>query len=266
MEKLRFLFVTANDNETEAILEDKNFFKYKDGCRSHDPTDINFYNIGMFGEYEVIHFALLTEGSNNSDAALASILTAINNYHPDAVILVGIAFGKDNHDTEEPRQHIGDILVSNKVVDYESGKVINGEMHPDGPIAEAGRHLLSVFKHYGNKWSKNNENRCIFGSILSGDKVVDDRDFKNKLIQQFPRTIGGEMEGRGAYAACRHKNINEWLVVKAICDWADGTKHLNKKENQIFAAKSAVSLLKYIFSDPKAFDQLSFLKKKQAMR
>lgn len=48
--------------------------------------------------------------------------------------------------------------------------------------------------------------------ILSGDKVVDDRKFKEKLLKNYPRAIGGEMEGRGAYSTCRNRNINEWIL------------------------------------------------------
>jgi hypothetical protein len=63
------------------------------------------------------------------------------------------------------------------------------------------------------------------------------------------------MEGRGAYSACRRKGIDEWIIVKAICDWGV-SKAGNKAENQIVASESAVAFLRYIFSKPEAFDKL----------
>lgn len=255
--KRKFLFVTANSHETEALLKDRNFFKYEEK-RSSINKDNNFYNVGKFGVYDVIHFELINQGSIKSDASILAIYDAIEAWQPDAVILIGIAFGKDNEEKPEPRQHIGDVLISKMVADYESEKIKNGFSQSDGFVAESGRNLISVFQHYSKNWNYFIENRkvdVIMGLILSGDKVVDDIEFKSKLFSDFPRAIGGEMEGRGAYSACRRAGIDEWIIVKAICDWGL-SKSENKSENQIAASESAVSLLRYIFSQPKAFDKL----------
>lgn len=251
------LIVTANKHETDALLNDGDF-KYE-VQRSVDSNDTTFYNVGKYGFYNVIHFELNTQGSVGADSSQLSIVTAVNAFHPDAVILVGIAFGKEFHDTPYPSQKIGDVLISDKVVDYISGKIKNGDILSDGVIAESGRHLLSTFKFYAKTWIHKINNvaaNCEFGMILSGDNVVDDREFKEKLIKRYPRAIGGEMEGRGAYGACRNRNISEWIIVKAICDWADGTKSTDKEYNQITAAESAVSLLNHIFTDSKSLEKI----------
>ncbi len=252
-----FLIVTANNYETEALLADSDFIHKR--VRSKDPDDTAFYNIGTFGHYNVVHFELNDQGSAKADAAGLAIHTAINAFHPCAVILLGIAFGKDFSD-EQQTQKIGDVLISEKIADYESGKIKSGKLFSDGIIAESGRQLLSTFKYFSKTWVHyidNEKAACEFGTVLSGDKVVDDKNFKKKLIAAYPRAIGGEMEGRGAYAACRSKNINEWIVVKAICDWADGTKSKDKKKNQKIAAKSATSLLHHIFMDDKSLEKVS---------
>lgn len=260
-EKILFLLVTANENETKALLEDVHFsYETK---RSDDPNDSAFYNIGKYGCYQVVHFELGSQGSVGADASQLAIVSAINNFHPDAVILVGIAFGKEFHDSPNPSQKIGDVIISDTVADYESGKVKQGEVHSDGFIAESGRQLQSVFKYYAKSWKhtiKGESAKCEFGMVLSGDKVVDDRDFKEKLMKGYPRSIGGEMEGRGAYSACRNRNINEWIIVKSICDWADGTKSEDKQQNQLIAAEAAVSLLCHVFTDPKAFEKIQKLR------
>lgn len=96
MNQKPFLLITANEHETDALLLDKNFFVFDPNQRSSIPEDTLFYNIGKFGEYNVVHFELPDQGSTQSDAALASTLMAIDAWKPIAVILVGIAFGKDN--------------------------------------------------------------------------------------------------------------------------------------------------------------------------
>lgn len=258
----RFLFITANRYETEALLKDEVFYVYKE-VRSPISTDTTFYNIGKFGCYEVVHFELIDQGTVKSDAAILSIYEAIEAWQPDAVILVGIAFGKDD-EKHNLNQYIGDVLVSKMVADYESGKIKSGNLQSDGFISESGRHLISVFQHYSKSWEyfiKNRKAEVIMGLLLSGDKVVDDETFKVSLFEKFPRAIGGEMEGRGFYSACRRKGIEEWIIVKAICDWGTN-KQIDKEYNQIQAAESAVNYLKYIFSKPEAFDKLPINKKR----
>lgn len=253
----KFLFVTANKYETNALLEDRNFFIFEEK-RSSINTDTTFYNVGKFGKYDVVHFELVNQGSIKADASILAIYEAIEAWHPDAVILIGVAFGKDNKNMSEPRQHIGDVLISKMVADYESEKIKDGIQQSDGFISESGRHLTSIFQHYSNNWNyciQKRKVKVIMGLILSGDKVVDDKEFKSRLFSNFPRAIGGEMEGRGAYSACRRKGIDEWIIVKAICDWGV-SKNINKTKNQIIASKSAVSFLKYIFSKPESFDKL----------
>jgi len=256
-ERIQFLLVTANQNETEALLNDK-MFKYV-VKRSEDANDTAYYNVGEYGSYKVVHFQLNQQGSVGSDSSQLAIASAINSYHPDAVILLGIAFGKGFYDDPNRSQNIGDVLISSSVIDYESGKVKKGKIQPDGLNVESGRQLLSAFRHYSRTWNhkiNGKKAKCEIGSILSGDKVVDDLNFKKKLINMYPRAIGGEMEGRGAYSACKNRGVEEWIVIKSICDWADGTKSTQKQKNQEVAAKSTVSLLHYVFSDPKAFNKI----------
>lgn len=201
-----------------------------------------------------MHFELPDQGSAKSDGSLASTRAAIDEWKPSAVILVGIAFGKNSE-----RQHIGDVLVSEEIADYESGKARDGRFHSTGPIPEVGRELKNVFKNYEKSWKHEIDGRiaaCEFGIILSGDKVVDDEKFKEELFTRYPAAIGGEMEGRGVYAACRIKGVKEWIVVKGICDWGQNKGCSSKEQDQICAARSAVSLLKHIFSQSGSLDRI----------
>ncbi len=50
------------------------------------------------------------------------------------------------------------------------------------------------------------------------------------------------MEGAGLYVAGADHKV-DWIVIKAICDWADGNKGVNKKARQQLAAKNAAVFL-----------------------
>lgn len=252
------LLVTANENETDALLKCSSFL-IQETKHSDDARDATIYNIGILGCYHVVHFELVQEGSVGSNASQLSIANAIDAFAPKAVILVGIAFGKRNEKDENPSQEIGDVLISTQVADYLSGKVKNGELESDAPRPEAGSNLVSAFKYFSRSWEHiidGRKARREFGLVLSGDMVVDDEDFKSALFKMFSRAIGGEMEGRGAYAACFNKQVREWIIVKGICDWADGTKGKNKQENQKKAAEAAASLVEHVFSKEIALEQL----------
>ena len=252
-----FLFVTANENETAALLNcGDNFFKFKPNMQSELPHDANFYNVGKFGCHDVIHLELIDQASVRQSASILSISNAIDAFSPDAVILVGVAFGSG--DGKSDWQTVGDVLVSKTVTDYESGVIREGGFLSDGAISEAGKFLISTFSAFSKTWTFDLEKRpakCLMGNILSGDKFIDDYEFKYQLFKRYPLAYGGEMEGRGAYAACRDRGLNEWIIVKGICDWGDGNTSQNKHENQKVASESAVSLLMHIFSIPNIFDK-----------
>ena len=59
------------------------------------------------------------------------------------------------------------------------------------------------------------------GLLLSGEKLVNDPDFLDELLDLEPEAIGGEMEAAGVYSAAQHE-LTHWIVVKAICDWGMG--------------------------------------------
>jgi nucleoside phosphorylase len=54
--------------------------------------------------------------------------------------------------------------------------------------------------------------------------------------------VGGEMEGAGLYVSSLEHKV-DWIVIKAICDWADGNKSKYKTERQKEAAKNVADYL-----------------------
>jgi nucleoside phosphorylase len=164
-----------------------------------------------------------------------TIASAIDELSPSAVIMVGIAFGVDRN-----KQTIGDVLISTHIWPYEPqriGTAPDGGQNriPRGSRVPASSRLLSLFRHMELGWQKSGVH---FGLMISGEKLIDNIDFLDGLRSREPEAIGGEMEGAGLYSAASRRKV-DWILAKAICDWADGKKRENKEKNQLLAAHNA---------------------------
>jgi nucleoside phosphorylase len=82
--------------------------------------------------------------------------------------------------------------------------------------------------------------------MLSGPKLIDDKEFRDALLLSYPNAKGGEMEGEGGYAAAEKSRI-QTILIKSICDWADG--HKNDRA-QAFAAFTSASLAAHVLNQP----------------
>jgi nucleoside phosphorylase/HEAT repeat protein len=228
------------------------------------------YYLGRFGLYSAA-VTMCAMGSAGRNSAILATVAAIGNWKPRAVIVVGIAFGKDPES-----QRVATVLVSERVICYEPQRVgekrdleeprLEGGMvkleetaakiQYRGAIAESGLTLLNRFQNVRDwQFVRPDGSTCEFeiGPILSGEKLIDDPRFKAHLFEHFTQAIGGEMEGAGVYAASDYFDA-EWIIVKAISDWADGNK-AKKDENQPLAAAAAVSLVHHVLSEPDALPE-----------
>jgi nucleoside phosphorylase len=228
------LLVTVTEVETMAV---RGLFSEK---HKHFIQDKTYYNFGEVGGAKV--FLVQSEmGAGGQGGAIRTIERGIAILSPSAVIMVGIAFGSD-----PAKQQIGDILISQQILDYELQRVgsgSNGELAiiPRGDKAAASPRLLNRFRDGAMEWKKANElARVQFGLILSGAKLVDNQDFRKQLRALGPEAIGGEMEGAA------QGNKVDWILVKAICDWADGNKGDNEQAYQELAATNAARFVIHV--------------------
>lgn len=242
-----FLFVTANDNEKEAfedffVVEKTEFIKAKS------------YKIGKFGLYSVAHIHINEQGTTNPES-IPLVGELIREIKPVGVIMVGIAFGAN-----ECTQKIGDVLVSKKILNYDSEKIReNDNLYKEDP-KEVGFQLFNAFCN-DDDWiypiNDFENSRVHKGAMLTGSKLINNEGFKQKLLNDFQNfsPIGGEMEAYGIYSICRVHGVNEWIIVKAICDWAYN-KDTDKEKNQKVASKAAVNFCNHVFSCKGIFDDL----------
>ncbi|OLT61157.1 5'-methylthioadenosine/S-adenosylhomocysteine nucleosidase family protein [Moorena bouillonii] len=198
------------------------------------------YYLGKFGAFKTV-VSKCRMGSMGQNSAILATEQALRKWNPRAILMVGIAFGKDGQ-----KQNIGDVLVASQIISYEPQRVgENEEIIYRGSHPPSNTTLLNRFENVHDwKFKGIDDVPCKIrhGAILSGEKLVDEPEFKAKLFKQFPQAIGGEMEGTGLSSACMRVS-KPWILVKSICDWADGKKH---SKYQPLAARASASLVHHV--------------------
>ncbi len=151
-----------------------------------------------------IFMALSEMGAVGLGAAQQAVQKGIMALNPHAVIMVGIAFGVNEQD-----QFIGDILVSKQLMLYETQRVgKNGKIVPRGDKPHASPRLVNYLQSAHLDWDGD---KVEFGLILSGEKLVDNINYRKSLIKLESEAIGGEMEGAGLYTACQEGKV-DWIL------------------------------------------------------
>jgi len=249
------LLMTATDLETKAL---HNYIKPLDKYSSIIKVyhDSRTYYIGKFGNYEIVHVQC-EMGSMSRSASTLTTSEAIRDLKPRFVLMIGIAFGID-----ETKQKIGDVLVSEAIMPYNSKRVGENETIPRGIASYASKSILNRFKNL-QTWEHfledSQKSELICGLLLSGEELIDNKTRRDELRTIYPTAKGGEMEGAGLLSACDGKV--EWMVVKGVCDFADGKKGLNKENNQNIAVNAALSACLEIFSSIPLLRSLEFVHK-----
>lgn len=248
--KVSFLLVTAAEPEKEAVLKVMRPMRGKAELIRAVGENLS-YDIGIFGKYLVAHVFCENQGSVKEGASILTTQEAMREVEPKACVMIGIAYGADKEE-----QKIGDVLISKCVQPVDSIRVstdADGKMYEEdrNQIKEPGRTIKNQFVNFDFDNKKYN---VWHGTMLSGEKLIDNEKYKRDLIEKFEackgtnkKIIGGEMEGVGLASTLSRSGNPNWIIVKGICDWADGDKKENKKERQALAAKNAADFCERIF-------------------
>lgn len=231
------LLVTVTKVESKAVLEA--FCAAGQKERPEQIDDRTYFDLGTVNGARV-WMTQTQMGSSGLGASQQAIEKGIAALSPAAVIMVGIAFG-----VNEAKQKIGDVLVTKQLRPYDLQRVGTHEGQPRivlrGDKPPASPWLVNQLETAELSW----EGATVrFGVVLTGEKLVDNLDYRDQLHSFETEAIGGEMEGTGLYVACHDKKV-DWILVKAICDWADGNKAQDKEGRQALAAKNATSFVLY---------------------
>ncbi len=236
MDRPDVLLLTFNQHEWRELRER---FSPGDGPPSRWPdVDLPTDDLGLHGGVRVAHCHTAQGGKRT----VRDVGDLVQQLAPRYVIAVGIAFGVD-----ETKQRIGNVLASEFVVDYEHSKVPrDGDIILRGDRPRASRKLLHELKYVNcHQQQAVDWPHLEFGGLLSGEKLVDNLNYRDSLVRLANQgdIVGGEMEAAGLAIALEGKPI-DWIVIKAICDFADGNKRKNKEENQRHAAQNAALIVK----------------------
>lgn len=227
------LLVVATDVESEGVI---GIFAEN----GHQLADVSFSATNAYHVFTPIAgtrvaLARCSMGAGGPGGPELTVAEAIGVLRPSSVIMVGIAFGINSD-----KARLGDVLVSSQVFDYELARIGTDAMGravsvSRGARPEASMRLVSNFRLARLQTSGL---RVREGVILSGRKLVDNVDYRDTLLAMCPEAIGGEMEGHGIYSAAVRAKA-DWIIVKSICDWADGAKRTRKSSRQHMAARNA---------------------------
>ncbi|QZA98205.1 hypothetical protein K3369_01000 [Pseudomonas mandelii] len=231
----RVLIVTVTNVESRAV---QRAFAAESGQTSKPVKLLGhiYQNLGQLAGLDVF-LAISEMGTGGTDGSQAAVRKAIEAVEPETVIMVGIAFGID-----KDKFSIGDILVSKQLLLYDLQRI-----NADSSIVLRGNKIpassapLNWVRNAALTWPLSSP-KVEPGLLLSGDKLIDNKSFRDELSNLAPDALGGEMEGAGLYVACQEANV-DWILIKAICDWADGNKKKNKSANQQKAADNAADFV-----------------------
>jgi nucleoside phosphorylase len=242
-QRVDIVIVTVNDHEKRELI--KAFGAAGKQRTIQGRSRQSYLDLGIVNNQRVVCAPSLM-ASFDSGASFDTVLDALNDFSPSVVLAVGIAWGSD-----EEKQHIGDILLSQSLYRADHRKVKEGEVILRGSKTEAEGLLVKHFKNIASMMMPSIEIHS--GTLLSIETLFDSKPERDAFIKAYPEAVGGEMEGGGLYKALYHHEKNligtsssrtktNWLIVKAICDWGYKKGGADKEANQALAAKNAAQL------------------------
>ncbi|MDA1101166.1 MAG: pentapeptide repeat-containing protein, partial [Proteobacteria bacterium] len=233
------VLLTFNENEQDAVLD---CFMDLASTQNMNVDGNDYTLLGVFNGHPLVHRHCHDQGQVKADAEAAD---AIRHWKPQLLIAVGIAAGLD-----EANQKIGDVLIPGAVQDTEMvRKNADGTETDRNSQYAVFTRLLHRIKTLDSRRKNYDDWPAVhFGLLLSGNPLFDHDPTRQQLKFRYPKGVGYEMESVGIAAAAERSKV-DWLIVKGISDWGDGTKTRNKTRNQKIAARNAALVVRAIIGE-----------------
>jgi nucleoside phosphorylase len=177
---------------------------------------------------------------------MAAIKTTgwIKDWKPKNVLLVGITDGIRD------KTNIGDIIIPKKIIETRiRKKFVESKRQPDYEVYFPSEVLfkksdLKNWYHYINEErSKPGEPKLhTRGSILSSEDRISDPQLVNSYKKIGDNMYGFEMECGGVAEALKNvESKPEFLMIRAVSDFGDGSKEEDQKKWEKYALDAAAS-------------------------
>lgn len=203
--------------------------------------------LGTIGSRRVM-LVRTTEGPFSFGGSASKAIHCMTETGAVGLISVGMAFG-----TIPSRQKVGDILVSTDILPYDAVQIRSTKTrttyhdYADVPRLPASKALVeeclatAALPEWGGK--------VHVGLILSGAAKIFCPEYRDRLARKCEEgrgapAVGGEMEGVGIASASKTDAPN-WVIVKAISDFADHDRDSSIKVNRALACEKAAH---FVFS------------------
>ncbi len=219
---MTFLIIGAMEKEISAL---KNKFG--------GSTDSNGNTVTKKGDSTVI-FAVSGVGKVNAAATTQKLICT---YNPDYVLNTGVAGGIASDIA------LGELVIGTQLTYHDFDPLELLDRYPPfnkmfGCDQKLSDLACDACDSLGVKYRK--------GVIVSGDCFVNDGNVKNRIQKEFAAECT-EMEGAAIAHTCMLNNT-KFLVIRAVCDFADSTADMiNQFEN--IAADIAASVSEYIINN-----------------
>jgi len=179
--------------------------------------------------------------------AAALTTDVVSDWQPDKLFLIGIAAAV------KEEVELGDVVVSDQIVDYELAKVTSSGTTPRWSVYRADPLLLGRLRNFKEEaWralietprpvSVRPHPRVHFGVVLSGNKVIASKNDAGALGSIWSQAVAIEMEAAGvASALSQTVKAPQFVMIKGISDRADEEKN---DAWRIYAAQGAAAFVK----------------------
>ena len=243
--RVQYVFSIVNNDEFNAATTMIMAPDIEDGSDVITTIDVGVY-IGMMGSHPV---GLIRHEPGRNCAE--SLTEGIKNFpNAEYLVAVGVCYGFSRVNTE-----LADVLISKKIIDLGSYRISENSIEIRGDHTNMKDEIYNIFcvnadQVEGLQVAQDRYAKHLVGKIASGPNLVDNADFKEKInFQVKPKAYGGEMEGGellrlqkdGIVMPDGSKKYVQVIVIKAVTDYADGTKN---KEWQFIGAQAAFHYVK----------------------
>jgi nucleoside phosphorylase len=238
--KVDVAIITALKKELDAVLRQHDSWKTVRG----KPKSIRLYHVT---QNRAGHRIAAVQASSMGQLQAALVASdVLSDCSPKVILLVGIAAGIGKN------INLGDVVVSEQLIDYELGKLTDSGEFPRFPVYQSNSALLASLRDFrDSSWTAKvkvprpdgsfNTLPIVHppGDVFCGNKVVADSQTITRLLNYFPKAIALEMESVGI--ASRLAQMGEpphFAMIKGICDKGDPSKGDNWQE---YAAEVAAA-------------------------